>query len=220
MARPINGKRTGRAGGATALCAALLLAACEGPETDTGSDTGAAFERLATDGGAYQGNGDYATAPWACVRDIRTGLVWEVKSTASGLHHRDHTYSWYSEHPDHNRDPGERDGGECSGSQCDTQAFAVAVRAEGLCGFHDWRVPGRSELGSLVDRTFAKGGAAIDPTYFPNAKPAEYWSFTAYAFYPGTAWAWNFDLGYDRVDRKIVPKHTRLVRGEPKRADQ
>ena len=38
------------------------------------------FTRINADGSEYTGSGNYSTSPWACVRDNRTGLMWEVKT--------------------------------------------------------------------------------------------------------------------------------------------
>ncbi|CAK8712687.1 hypothetical protein GKODMF_04265 [Candidatus Electrothrix gigas] len=39
---------------------------------------------------------DYATTPWACVKDNVTGLIWEVKTDDDGLHDKDDTFTWYN----------------------------------------------------------------------------------------------------------------------------
>ena len=83
---------------------------------------------------------DVADGP--CVQDIFTSLVWEVKTTKAGLHHRDHTYTWF----DPDEAVGELDyrgvpnGGQCQGSACDTSAFVAAVNESALCGYTDWRI--------------------------------------------------------------------------------
>ena len=89
-----------------------------------------------------------------CVLDQFIGLVWEVKTSTSGLHDWNNTYTWFN--PDETVGEeldyrGKPDGGECSGSACDTTALVEAVNATGYCGFNDWRMPTRDELGSISD---------------------------------------------------------------------
>lgn len=106
---------------------------------------------------------------WPCIRDNVTGLIWEVP-TDSGLTSAHNDYSWHQPDPLLNGgDPGQPDGGSCTGSQCDTDAFIQALNGARLCGFQDWRLPTRRELFSLAD--FSR----IDPAFvtgaFPNFPP-------------------------------------------------
>jgi hypothetical protein len=204
--------------GAT-ISSALLLSACAPQQTP---ESVFDFERLALDGEVYQGNGDFLREPWACVRDRRTGLVWEVKTTEPGLRFVANTYTWYFPDGHHRGNPGTADGGECIGSACDTEGFVAAVNEQGLCGHHDWRVPSKEELGSIVDPRHPRNrrpGAATASDYFPDTLLAEYWSSSTYAYHAPGAWGWGFQYGLDRVDLKSNPKHIRLVRGEVRMAD-
>jgi hypothetical protein len=197
---------------AASACAILLLGGCAKQQPIEFM-----FEPLGADGGEYTGTGSYAGDPWPCVLDMRTSLVWEVKTLEPGLHHAENTYTWYfsDDSEVYNRgDAGGEDGGECTGSACDTQAYVAAVNEQGLCGHHDWRVPTKEELGSLVDPRIRPPGPTLDTSYFPNMRSAEYWSSTTYAYHAPTAWAWGFEHGLDRVDHKREPKHVMLVRGE------
>jgi hypothetical protein len=57
-----------------------------------------------------------------------------------------------------------------------------------------WRLPTRSELLSLLDRT--RSSPAIDPTAFPNAPATQFWTGTASLPQAGTgaAQAWLVDF--------------------------
>jgi hypothetical protein len=116
---------------------------------------------------------------WQCIKDNVTGLIWEVP-TDSGLTSVANKYTWYQPDPLLNGgDAGQRDGGSCVDSQCDTFAFIQALNTAGLCGFQDWRLPTRRELFSLADFNSADsallGGAfPVVPTYFN----AFFWSST------------------------------------------
>ena len=153
-----------------------------------------------------------------CVLDQFTGLSWEVKTGSAGLHDRDSTYSWFSPQEDASGEldyRGKPDGGSCEGSECDTFALVQAVNEVGYCGFTDWRLPARDELGSISDPRKTNTPPSINTQYFPNTQPGEYWSSNDYQFHWNTAWLWNFGNGLDRVEWKESPRYVRLVRGVP-----
>jgi hypothetical protein len=143
-----------------AVAASLLLSACgdssaPGPEIH---DT--KYRAVSADGQVLEAS----VAPGVCALDEFTGLTWEVKSDQPGLRNSGNTYSWYNPLESHDGEldyRGVPDGGECLGSDCDTAAYVNAVNATGLCGFDDWRMPSRDELGSN-QRPAQKRGAALD----------------------------------------------------------
>ncbi|MDX1410474.1 MAG: DUF1566 domain-containing protein [Saprospiraceae bacterium] len=198
----------------TALLCLVLLAACSDSE-QVGPEIHDTKYRSVTATGEMLGP-EIAEGP--CVQDVFTSLVWEVKSEQAGLHHRDNTYSWF--------DPDEAvgeldyrglpDGGSCQGSACDTHAFVTVVNETALCGYTDWRMPSRDELGSLSDPRKGEDPPTINTRYFPNTRPGEYWSGNDYQFQWDTAWLWNFENGLDRVEWKKSPRYVRLVRGTPR----
>ena len=152
-----------------------------------------------------------------CVFDQFTGLTWEVKTTEPGLRSRDNTYTWFDPSEDAGGEldyRGKPDGGECQDSSCDTWAYAAALSESGYCGFRDWRVPSRDELGSISDPRKTRNPPSINTEYFPNTQGGEYWSSNDYQFHWDTAWLWNFGNGLDRVEWKSSPRYLRLVRGE------
>ena len=133
---------------------------------------------------------------WACTKDNKTGLIWEVKTTDGGLRDYKNFYSWYE--PDATKnggDAGYQNYGTCKGSQCDTYAFTNAVNANGLCGKTDWRMPTVAELMKLVVCSDGKSDTdgsctnymtvtspTINTTYFPNTNYL-FWSSSPYANY-------------------------------------
>ena len=171
------------------------------------------------------GNGDEQDADvtdFNCVRDNTTGLVWEIKTSDSGLHGAAHTYGWFQ-----TEENGGSDGSQtpaaasCSLSECNTSRFVTAVRTEGLCGFYDWRMPTHFELMTLL-HFGREGQTMIDPVYFPNigntnAAPLWYWTSQ-----PGAdgvienaaqnAWAIDFVSGVDNFLNKGNVARVRLVR--------
>jgi hypothetical protein len=147
---------------------------------------------------------------WACTLDNVTGLIWEVK-TGSGLRSRENTYTWYN--PDvavNGGSPGVRNGGHCSGSDCDTDSYVREVNSKRLCGAGDWRVPTRKELISIVDN--GRIEPAIDTGHFPKTSATYYWSASTCADEPGTAWQVYFRFGEVSSGEKSQSHPVRLVR--------
>ena len=151
--------------------------------------------------------------PWTCVRDNRTGLVWEVKTRGGGLRDAAHVYSWFD--PLQDADSGARDGGRCTGGiDCDTHDYQNALNDLALCGFSDWRLPARDELQTLVTAAAGRGAATIDDEHFPAALASWYWSASENDRRPDYAWYVLFRNGLPLNDLKSRPKHIRLVRGQ------
>lgn len=150
-------------------------------------------------------------ATWDCVLDRKTALIWEVKTT-HGLRHGENTYTWYTPYfPANGGAAGFRNGGHCTGSECDTQSYVEAVNRAGLCGFHHWRLPTREELRSLVDYQLLPPKPTINTGYFPNTLPQFYWSATPDANDPDSAWGIGFTFGYDYSYFKSDQGYVRLV---------
>ena len=160
---------------------------------------------------------------WACVRDRRSGLVWEVK-TVGGLHDRDHRYAWRV--TDATRNGGEAGAvtgpdAQCQAADgatvaalCNTEDFIRAVNDEGLCGYHDWRLPERDELRNLIAFDIAPPGPAIDDRFFPGTVNGPYWSATPSADRVDEAWLVDFWDGDVAFGAKGDTYRLRLVRGE------
>ena len=150
---------------------------------------------------------------WQCTLDRYTGLTWELKTAQPGLHFRDNTYSWHLPQPIQNGgDAGQAGDPHCSGTPCDTWAFVQSVNRIGWCGFHDWRLPQREELRSLVDYT--RSGPTLDTRAFPNAVAQFYWAAESNAINPEEAWGIGFAFGFDYAYFKTNRVRTRLVRGK------
>jgi len=150
----------------------------------------------------------YATTPWSCVLDRVTGLTWEVRPADGGLRDRGWSYSWFT-----SDDPaaGTPNAGQCvDHSSCDTEKYAGAVNAAGLCGGSDWRLPSRSELFGLVDLG-AASAPLIDTGYFPDALPLRHWS--ASLDRSGRAWAVDLASGLTVSGAAGNAYAVRLVRG-------
>lgn len=159
---------------------------------------------------------------WDCVRDDRTGLLWEAKTSDMGLHSKWHTYTWFN--PDDQQNggvegrEGEADDSTCGSPAvvkdgCDTAKYVAAVNALGWCGHKDWRLPTVDELASIVDYTTFL--PAVSKNYFSDiVMPAGFWTSSPSAAGPSYAWIVIFDDGYLGTCVKSWNYYVRLVRGK------
>ncbi len=188
---------------------------------DSDGDGGFSYTKLDSNGVPLADqSADYATTPWACVKDNVTGLIWEVKTDDGGLHDKDDKYTWYNTDQKTNggADGSADDGGNtCYGYDssnaatfCNTQAYVNRVNADGWCGASDWRMPTRKELEGIVayDRYFP----AIDTGYFPNADNYYVWSGYPHAYGVEYAWGVYFSYGVSHLVYRYSSFAVRLVR--------
>lgn len=194
------------------------------PLAISGCDTPAALKpfvfdmtRLNQDGSVNDGK-DYAKQPWACVLDNQSGLVWEVKKTEPGLHNINNTYSWHDSNNESNGGyAGKANGGACTGSNCDTESYIMAVNAEKLCGYSGWYLPSRFELNTIVDANVFFPGPTLPKAFFPESLPGKYWTDTTFRTRRAGAWVWRFDHGSDYVAEKSEALNVRLTRATQKK---
>ena len=166
---------------------------------------------------------------WACTKDNKTGLTWEVKTDDGGLRDKDWYYLWYKPSGDNGGFAGYTDTlfntPNCSTqNNCNTDAFTNAVNAKGLCGKNDWRMPTKEELMKLVvcsDGKYDTDGSCtnitvstptINSTYFPNTSDRGYWSSSPYANDSSEAWLVYFNVGSSFSGLKDYSNFVRLVR--------
>jgi hypothetical protein len=90
---------------------------------------------------------------WACTKDKKTGLIWEIKTTNDDLRDTIKTYTI----------AGALD-------------FKSAVNSKSLCGSTNWRLPTNIELKLLLSTS--KNEPYIDTLYFPNTQSLVYWTST------------------------------------------
>lgn len=163
-----------------------------------GGAAGFDFTKLGADGAplkiqhaAWDSDGDEASGTrWSCVRDNRTGLVWELKVDDDGdKHHRDERYTW-------------DEAGD----------FVGDVNLAGLCGANDWRLPTVQELLNIVHNGRFFFDVNMDPDFFPLAPGVPFWSSTRQASNANQAWFVSTGDGHANVLYLTESHSVRLVR--------
>lgn len=143
-----------------------------------------------------------------CIKDMNTGLLWEVKKVSNDANNPDyrdkgHLYSWYNTLPNLN-------GGNigilgtlnsCSETldDCSTNTYIKKLNSEnsgsGLCYNKNWRLPKVQELISIMSFTSfldPSNEVMIDTQYFPNTAGSYYWTSTPTSEFRARAWAVYF----------------------------
>lgn len=158
---------------------------------------------------------------WRCTRDNQTNLIWEVKlNMPSSLSHFAHRFTWYS--PDvssHGGNPGVIGPTHLCNEileGCSTYDLVQTINMpeNGLCGAHDWRVPRRRELQSLLD--YQKLGLPrIDSTWFLDGGPTEFGYYSSATVASNPTFVWTLMPGGEfYAAGKDAGRHVRLVRLE------
>ena len=146
--------------------------------------------------------------------DDNTGLMWEIKDDAGGIHDKDITYTWTDSCEGFDlvelSDP---DGTlftmflDTLNTTCDgagvTDCVDDSVCGVGVCGFagyQDWRIPNVKELQSIVDYSVFNPSSSVPGL----TRTAYYFSATTVAF--NTPFAWVVSFGGDGVNIGIRNK--------------
>jgi len=169
---------------------------------DSDGHAGFSFTKLDASGNPLVDQSvDYATTPWACVKDNVTGLIWEVKTDDGGIHDKDNPYKWGGI---------SRQGNYGNEFYDDWDILVNGANSENLCGFNNWRIPGRTELKSLIDHS--RVSPAIDITYFPSTLSSKYWTASPYLSNSEDAWDIDFEDGNSGYHGRSATRSVRLVR--------
>ncbi len=174
------------------------------------------WSKLSDTGKPLQEQGrSYDSQPWACVSDARTGLTWEVKTRDGGLQDRHHAYSWRLSDDATRQMGGPKLSVLCDSAICNAMDYVAAINRHGLCHRHDWRLPTRWELATLIHYLAPASARAILPEWFPNTVPEFYWSSTVDTRDRQYVWGIGFRFGFDYSYPKASPGRIRLVSGPP-----
>ena len=145
-----------------------------------------------------------------CVKDIKTGLIWEGKPT-SGLRMNTKTYTNFDSTTALQK-YNVALGASVAPAQADIDAstnsigYKNSVNLSSLCGASNWRLPTKEELLTLVN---SGNSPVYDKSWFPNTAdgtgdyPASsfYWTSTP-DVYASTAWYVNFVYGNPSTDSR------------------
>jgi len=121
----------------------------------------------------------FTSVAGGCVQDNVTGLMWEVKTADGGSRDSAKTYTNFDSTLSAQKWNG---AAAVPPTQAEIDAptnsigFKSIVNTQGLCGYHDWRLPSADELQSIVDYGVAFPGPAIDANWFPNTQALAYWT--------------------------------------------
>ena len=177
-----------------------------------------AYTKISNSGGDLPETAVLGSGPndWACTKDNKTGLIWEVKTTDGGLRDWKNTYKNYL-------------GLETYlGGANNSNTFVSSVNAQNLCGSANWRLPTNEELKGLVscsDSEYITFGnvegficsnfntitrPSINAIFFPNTVQDYYW--TSLLFNDYIVWGVYFGNGYSSGIGKGYNYYLRLVR--------
>jgi len=118
--------------------------------------------------------------------DLETELMWKKRAEINSRSGKFQLYNW-------------------------NQAIQYAQLMK-FIGYHDWRLPTRNELMTLISKTTNKLNARIDDHYFPDTKPAQYWSASEVSNRRTHAWFIYFGDGSKYWTDKRNHLYIRLVR--------
>jgi hypothetical protein len=163
---------------------------------------------------SYTDNGD------GTITDNQTGLMWEKKDQAGGIHDYSNSYTWC-------KDVSPMDGiCDTAGVPMDgtiTTTFLATLNGSAFAGHSDWRIPNRFELETIanlqnvvpaVDTVFNTGCVASCTVTSCSCTQSDlYWSATTYQVNPSNAWGVFFDVGNVNVLIKSGTRYVRAVRG-------
>ena len=156
----------------------------------------------------------YEAVAGGCVKDKRTGLIWEVKTNDGGLRDMNKTYTNYDDSTKKQKGTNtEYPTAAEIALPTNTIGFVNLVNSSQLCGYTDWRLPTVDELQGLVD--YGVDSVTIDTTWFPNTASGSFASSTS-AYYDSLVWDVSFNGGSTVVDGRdqAQASYLRLVRGK------
>lgn len=158
-----------------ALFAASSTQAAEAGGASTFVKLDASGNELATD-----------AVSWAMVKDTKTGLIWEMKTTDGSVHDAGNQYTWKEA----------------------KEVFLVELNNAAFGGFTDWRMPNDTELKSIMRQNQEE--PFVDTAYFPNLRPANYWNF----YICGSGATMSDTKSFGKKSVRSAKQHAIAVRGK------
>ena len=154
------------------------------------------------------------------VRDLNTGLQWEMKTDDGSIHDKNNLYTWSS------GSTGKPDGSafvDFLGALNAGEAPSGGVITGCFAGECDWRLPTIDELAAIVDTSAPGCSSGASCTTIPGDNPTvssgdiaplQYWSSTTNFGVPSVARVVGFDTGFPGGSvHKIDTRAVRAVRG-------
>ena len=155
---------------------------------------------------------------WACTKDNKTGLIWEVKTTDGGLRDWSQKYTnWFVDETGY-------------GQATNSDYLTSAVNKQTMCGASNWRLPTNDELKGLIlcsDGQYTVLGKdisgivctnntnvvqpTINTTYFPNTQSFAFWTSSIITGFSNNAWYVNSYGGQNATYSKESSYYVRLV---------
>ncbi len=160
------------------------------------------------------------------ISDTNSGLMWEVKDNAGGLHDRDGQYTWTNSFDVFlDQMNATCDGDESTPCTADADCTGIGNELCGHAGYRDWRMPNRTELQTIVN--LGASTPAV-PSEFDDScsgscdvtscsctrstAVAKYWSSSTYVAGDTQAWYVDFGEGDTNFDGKFTTQFVRAVR--------
>jgi len=180
------------------------------------------YTKIANDGSELPDSATLGANPtdWACTKDNKTGLIWEVKGNDGVTRDKTWLYTWNDNVAD------------CTGIEnCTTYVYGYTARANNsaYCGGNNWRIPSIAELKGLVYCSEGKSttldatqyglmclgspsSPPINTDYFPNTTKGIYWSSSIFPNAIDAMWYVDFNSSMVEADYKNKYAYLRLVR--------
>lgn len=177
--------------------------------TNSDGSVGFSFLKISNTGNELE-----SSAPnWSCVKDLTTGLMWEVKTSANKndtFTHWDDIDAYQKTSP--TGGPAEKPTRADIDLSTNSLGYVKNVNNSALCGFTDWRLPMLEELQGLVDYG-SSTSPKIDKTWFPNSVDTITWTSSKVSNDEYVLIA-DFRTGLTAAWARNQFKSIRLVRGE------